>query len=247
MEAIAPRAGERFLEIGPGRGALTLPLLAAGVRLAAVEIDPALARRLRDLAGGNDRLTIVEGDILETDLAAILDRSLPPGRGVRIVGNLPYSVASPAILRLLNRADRFADLTLMVQREVADRILSPPGRRDYGVLTLLCAFHARAVRLLDLPPSSFSPPPEVHSTLLRFLPLRPPLAGAPDFTAFEKVVKAAFSERRKTLRNSLARALGREVSEIETRLLEADLAPRDRPERIDPEGFLRLARILSPR
>ena len=173
VDAIAPLRGERFLEVGPGRGAITWPLLEAGARVLAVEIDPALVRRLRQIPEASAEFTVVRGDILKVDLPDLLERELPPGRGIRAVGNLPYSVASPAILRFLSLPERFTDLTLMVQKEVADRILSPPGTRDYGVLTLLCAARASTARLLDLSPGCFQPPPEVRSTLLRFTP-RPP-------------------------------------------------------------------------
>lgn len=244
---MAPEPGQRFLEVGPGRGALTLPLLAAGVRLLAVEIDPALVRRLRSLRGPETGLTVVEGDILQAPLADLLDRELPPGREVRVAGNLPYSVASPVILRLLALSERFRDLTFMVQREVADRILAAPGGRDYGVLTLLCAYRARARRLLDLPPGCFSPPPEVSSTLLRFVPAAPEAPPPGGFDAFEKTVKAAFSGRRKTLRNSLAAGCRRDPREVEEWLRRAKLEPGLRPEQISLEGYLDLARSGSER
>jgi len=242
--AIAPRRGERFLEVGPGRGAITWPLLAAGVRLLAVEIDPALVRRLRQIPDASADFTVVQGDILKVDLPELLDRELPPGRGIRAVGNLPYSVASPAILRLLSLSERFADLTLMVQKEVADRILSPPGTRDYGVLTLLCGARALSARLLDLPPGCFDPPPEVHSTLVRFTP-RPPLFPSREgYATFAAVVKAAFSSRRKRIRNSLSAGAALSTPQTEAWLRSAGLDPAARPEEIPLEGYLELARHL---
>ncbi len=245
--AIAPRPGDRFLEVGPGRGAITWPLLAAGARVAAVEIDGALVRRLRQIPERGAPFTVVRGDILKADLEELLDRDLPPGRGIRGVGNLPYSVATPAILRLLALGDRFLDLTLMVQREVAERILARPGGREYGVLTLLCACRAEASRLLDLSPGCFEPPPEVHSTLLRFAPLSPPLLSADAYAPFAAVVKAAFSSRRKRIRNSLAGGARLPVAEADAWIEAAGLDPASRAEEIPLAGFLALARRLPAR
>jgi 16S rRNA (adenine1518-N6/adenine1519-N6)-dimethyltransferase len=247
VEAIAPRRGERFFEVGPGRGAITWPLLEAGVRLLAVEIDPALVRRLRQIPEASAEFTVVRGDILTVDLPDLLDRELPPGRGIRAVGNLPYSVATPAILRLLSLPERFTDLTLMVQMEVADRILSPPGTRDYGVLTLLCAGRAVPERLLDLPPGCFQPPPEVHSTLLRFTPRPPLFPSGEGFATFAAVVKAAFSSRRKRIRNSLSGGAGLPVAQAEAWLKSAGVDPTARPEEIPLEGYLELARHVPER
>ena len=247
VDAIAPRRGERFLEVGPGRGAITWPLLAAGARLLAVEIDPALVRRLRQIPDASAEFTVVRGDILKVDLPELLDRELPPGRGIRAVGNLPYSVASPAILKLLSLPERFTDLTLMVQKEVADRILSPPGTRDYGVLTLLCACRALPARLLDLSPGCFQPPPEVRSTLVRFVP-RPPLFPAEEgFATVAAVVKAAFSARRKRIRNSLSGGAALPVAQAEAWLASAGLDSAVRPEEIPLEGYLELARRVPER
>jgi 16S rRNA (adenine1518-N6/adenine1519-N6)-dimethyltransferase len=241
IEAISPRRGERFFEVGPGRGALTTPLLEAGAMILALEIDPRLVRRLESLPA-SENLRIVAGDVLRVDLAALLERELPPGRGLRGVGNLPYSVASPAILRLLDLSDRFEDLTLMVQREVGDRILSPPGRRAYGILTLLCGVHAEAVRLLDLPPGCFSPPPEVHSTLLRFKPRPSPLASGTEGAIFERLVKAAFSTRRKKIRNSLSGGMRLPPEQVAEWLESAGLDPAARAEDVSLEGYVELAR-----
>ena len=241
VEAISPRRGERIFEVGPGRGALTAPLLETGAKILALEVDPRLVGRLESLPG-SENLRIVEGDVLRVDLASLFERELPPGRGLRAVGNLPYSVASPAILRLLALSDRFEDLTLMVQREVGDRILSPPGSRDYGILTLLCACRAEAFRMLDLPPGCFFPPPEVHSTLLRFTPRPSPFASSREAATFERVVKAAFSSRRKKIRNSLSGGSRLPPEKVDEWLEAAGLDPAARPEDVPLEGYLELAR-----
>jgi 16S rRNA (adenine1518-N6/adenine1519-N6)-dimethyltransferase len=247
VAAIAPRPGELFLEVGPGRGAITWPILEAGARILAVEIDPLLVRRLRQIPPAGAPFTVVRGDILRVDLEDLLDRELPPGRGIRGVGNLPFSVASPAILRLLSLSGRFSDLTLMVQKEVADRILAAPGGREYGVLTLLCGCRASCARLLDLPPGCFDPPPEVHSTLLRFTPRPPVFLSEGQYAAFAWVLKAAFSSRRKRIKNSLSAGAALPVADARAWLEAAGIDPAARPEEVPLERFLELARNVPRR
>ena len=247
VAAIAPLPGQRFLEVGPGRGALTFPLLSAGARVVALELDRSLAEGLTRRMAGEARLSVVVGDILDADLGSLVQSPLLAGPGVRVAGNLPYSVSSPAILRLLQAADLFADFTLMVQREVADRILASEGSRIFGVMTLLCAARATCRRLLDLSPSCFTPPPAVHSTLLHFTPRPSPFLTPSEADGFERVVKAAFSARRKMLRNTLALGLKMEVDLAEAAARESGLNPEDRPERIPLQGYLELTRHLKGR
>ena len=244
VEAIAPLPGQRILEVGPGRGALTFPLLAAGASILAVELDRVLTERLRAKKVPAGSLTVVEGDILRVDLRDLVGRHLPGKAGVRVVGNLPYSVASPALRRLLPGSDLFSDWTVMVQREVADRILASPGSRLFGVLTLLCQCRAVPRRLFDLPPSCFTPPPRVMSTLLHFASRPSPFDSSTHETAFQRGVKAAFSSRRKMLKNTLQAALRLPAAEADAALRAAGLNPADRPEQIPLEGYLELARHL---
>jgi 16S rRNA (adenine1518-N6/adenine1519-N6)-dimethyltransferase len=245
VQAVSPAPGQCFLEVGPGRGALTLPLCAAGARILAVEVDDALARLLRDQTPSQEALRVVQADILKIDLDAVISETFPEGGPIRVVGNLPYSVASPALHRLLKRADLFRDWTFMVQKEVADRILAAPGSRLFGVMTLLCEVRATSRRMLDLPPSCFSPPPEVHSTLLHFAPRAELLVPEPEMAAFTRVVKAAFAARRKMLRNTLAASLRLETGTIEGVLRDAGLKGEERPERIPLEGYVELSRRLA--
>jgi 16S rRNA (adenine1518-N6/adenine1519-N6)-dimethyltransferase len=196
VAAIDPKPDEAFLEIGPGHGALTRPLAERARRVTAYEIDRDLAAELRAAALPN--VTIVEGDVLDQ----------PPPAAVgpqRVAGNLPYNVASPIMFRLIDWTRRgvpLVDATLMLQREVADRLLARPGSRDYGVLTVLVGHRASADRVLDLPPGAFRPAPKVHSSVvrLRFHPADP---AVDDEEVFERVVKKAFSQRRKMLANAL--------------------------------------------
>jgi 16S rRNA (adenine1518-N6/adenine1519-N6)-dimethyltransferase len=195
VAAIAPRPDETFLEIGPGRGALTLPLAARAGRVVAVEIDEALASRLSQQAPPN--VTIVHGDALAVDLASLV----PPG--ARVAGNLPYYISSPLLRRLLDLRGRVRDLHVMVQEEVARRVASPPGSKEYGILSVLFALWADLDIPLRFPPGAFEPPPKVHSAVLRVRFRAEPRAQVPDLQAFERLVQTAFTRRRRTLENNL--------------------------------------------
>ena len=199
IAAIDPQPTDRVLEIGPGPGALTVRLAPRVAHLAAVEIDRDAIDALRPLLPAN--VEIVEADFLELDLAGLL------GEGpVRIVGNLPYNISSPILFRLIDAARQFGtvpDATLMVQREVADRIEAHPGSGDYGPLAIAVQLHADVRRVLTLPPGAFRPRPKVHSAVigLRFRPSPVPVA---DERLFQSMVRSIFTQRRKTLANSLA-------------------------------------------
>ena len=214
MTALAPTAGDVFLEIGPGTGALTLPLAETGVPILAVEIDRKLVQDLAQRVPPN--VTVVAGDVLTTDVLAYLTGlqpqrpphetgAAPPQRRYRVVGNLPYYIASPILFRLLDfhrTRGLFADATVMLQREVADRLLAKPGSKAYGVLTVMLTMHATVTRVMDLPAGAFSPPPKVRSSVVQ-LAFRAPVARVSDEALFERMVKAMFGQRRKTLVNAL--------------------------------------------
>jgi 16S rRNA (adenine1518-N6/adenine1519-N6)-dimethyltransferase len=195
IATIAPRADETFLEIGPGAGALTLPLAAVARRVVAVELDRALAERLRARAPVN--VGVVQGDALEVDLASLV----PPG--ARLVGNLPYYVSSPLLRRFLALRAHVRDLHVMLQEEVARRVASAPGSKEYGILSVLYALWAEVDLPLRFGPGAFEPPPKVSSAVLhaRFLPA--PRAEVPDAERFERLLQTAFARRRRTLENNL--------------------------------------------
>ncbi len=242
--AFGPRAGDRVLEVGPGRGVLTQRLAGRVGSLVAVEIDPALARALRQELGASSSVEIVEADVLKVDLGALLERlGATPARRARVIANLPYSIATAVILRLLEERALLVDLLVLVQREVAERITSPPGRKAYGGLSVLCQARARVEALLRLRPGSFRPIPKVDSELLRLTVREPALAAAPG--ALEALLRTAFAQRRKTLLNNLARlkdprgvAIGARAAEVLIR--SAGLDPGVRPEEIPVDGFLAL-------
>jgi 16S rRNA (adenine1518-N6/adenine1519-N6)-dimethyltransferase len=240
VDAIAPQPGDRFLEIGPGPGVLTTRLAARAGHVTAIEIDRDLAAGLRETLPAN--VEVVTADILDVDLAEHL------GAGpVRVAGNLPYNISSPILFKLLSAgAERpgLQDATLMLQREVADRLVAPPGTKDYGVLTIFTAARADVRRLLTLPPGAFRPAPKVHSAVVRltFVPSRVPPEVEP---AFERLVRVIFMQRRKTLANALrpfAEPLGRDARAA---LAEAGIDPAARPETLDLAALVRLAAVLA--
>jgi 16S rRNA (adenine1518-N6/adenine1519-N6)-dimethyltransferase len=243
LHAIAPQPDETFLEIGPGRGELTLPLAARARRVVAFEIDRDLVRLLRASAPPN--LVIVEGDFLHTSDDSL--RSLLDGAGaLRIAGNLPYNVASPILFKLAKLADAGLTATdgiVMLQREVADRLAAAPGTRDYGLLSVLIGRRAAVERLLALPPGAFRPPPKVRSALMR-LTFHAPDPPASNEASFEQVVKSVFTHRRKTLKNALAASPGTQTLALPEILARAGLDGRRRPETLSIEELVLLSNYL---
>lgn len=232
VRAIDPQPDENFVEIGPGRGALTWPLAARSRSVTAFEIDRDLVGELRAMAPAN--VTIVEGDFLSPE-------SRIPTRdsgALRVAANLPYNVASPILFKLIGLRDEgvpIADATVMLQREVADRLLAAPGTKDYGALTVLVRHSASVARVLNLPPGAFRPVPRVHSSVVRlaFHAADPPVR---DRAAFAGLVQAVFTRRRKTIRNAL-----RAYEPAGGRLLPSWLDPQRRPETLTVGEFARLA------
>ena len=238
IRAIDPVGSDAFVEIGPGRGALTRPLAAQAGRVTAVEIDRDLASDLRAAALPN--VSIVEGDFLELARSA-----LPSDPGLRIAGNLPYNVAAPILFTLVDwfgGTGTLTDATLMLQREVADRLVAAPGTREYGVLTVLIGHSAQVKRLLALPPGAFRPPPKVHSALvqLRFHAPDPPVR---DLSVFRGLVQAVFTRRRKTLANAL---LAFRESSPQPALERAGIDGKRRPETLTIAEFARLSDEMEP-
>jgi 16S rRNA (adenine1518-N6/adenine1519-N6)-dimethyltransferase len=234
-------AGDTFLEIGPGRGALTKPLAPLVRRLVAVEIDRDLAALLP--AKVPDHVRVVQGDFLDVDLAELLREEPHP---VRVIGNLPYNVSSPILFKLLHAAEHgrlLSDATLMLQKEVVDRLVATPGQSDYGVLSIQVALLADVERVLTLPPGAFRPPPKVTSAVVRFR-FRPPLADVGNQATFERLVRGVFLQRRKTLANALkpvAHTFDRTSTEL---LAQSGLDPTRRPETLTVEEFARLSRAV---
>jgi 16S rRNA (adenine1518-N6/adenine1519-N6)-dimethyltransferase len=217
------------LEIGPGRGAITLPLLKAGATVTAIEKDDALAERL------SDRLTIINEDFLRAEL--------PAGKW-KVVGNLPYAVATPILQKLL-LWDGWDEAILMFQKEVAERVCAPVGGADYGLLRLSVLLRAQAELLFTLPPGAFAPPPKVESAVVRLRRLPKPVLGAEEERAFWRPVKAAFQQRRKVAAKTIAGVLGIGKERVEAELEKLGLRKDARPETIPFEAWLALGRALA--
>jgi len=239
VAVIAPDRDDRFVEIGPGPGSLTLRLAPRVGRLTAIEIDRDLAAGLRPKLPAN--ADIIVADVLQTDFEDLI------GDGpVRIAGNLPYNISSPILFMLLRAARQGAaitDATLMLQFEVAERLTAPVGTKEYGVLTILTMLHASVTRLLTLPPGAFRPMPQVRSAVVR-LRFRPPAVALDDEARFERLVRTIFTQRRKTLLNALrpfADAEGRDAASI---VAAAGIDPRRRPETLELTELARLASAL---
>ena len=241
IAAIGVSADDTFLEVGPGRGALTLALAPRVAGIVAVEIDRDLAAALPSRMPPNVR--IVQGDFLRTDIEEVLHATALP---VRVVGNLPYNVASPILFRLLHAAQhgkRFRDATLMLQKEVADRLCAVAGQDGYGGLAIQVSLLADVDRLLTLPPGAFRPAPKVMSTVVR-LRFREPMAEVGDPAAFERMVRGLFLQRRKTLLNAL-RPIADSQGQVAAQVIElAGLDPSRRPETLTVPEMARVARAV---
>jgi 16S rRNA (adenine1518-N6/adenine1519-N6)-dimethyltransferase len=227
VEAIAPAREDAVVEIGPGEGALTRPLLERLERLTAIELDRDLAASLRR-EFPPQRLSVVGADALDFDFSA-----LPVG--VRVVGNLPYNISTPLLFHLARYADRVRDMHFLLQKEVVDRMVARPSTPDYGRLSVMLQVRFAMAKLFEVGPGAFRPPPKVDSALVRLVPL----PGKPDCdaTQLERIVRGAFSARRKTLRN----ALPLKAEDY----LALRLDPKLRPENLAPADYVRVARLLS--
>jgi 16S rRNA (adenine1518-N6/adenine1519-N6)-dimethyltransferase len=198
VDAIAPKPGEALVEIGPGLGAMTDPLVARCARLTVIELDRDLAERLRK----RPELEVIESDVLQVDFAAL---AAARGQRLRIVGNLPYNISTPILFHLLAAVDHVVDQHFMLQKEFVDRMAAAPGNKDYGRLSVMLQWRYDIESVLEVPPESFDPPPRVDSAVVRMQPL--PLVRAVDADLLEQLVRVAFSQRRKLLRNTLGRWL----------------------------------------
>jgi len=237
VTAIAPRASERFLEIGPGSGALTRPLLERGARVTAIEVDRDLAARLKRWdASDSGALQIIEADALTHPVEPLIEAA---GQALRVIGNLPYNLSTPLLFHLTAPTTGIHDLHLLLQREVVDRMAAEPGSRIYGRLSVMIQARCRIEPLFEVPPGAFSPPPQVTSRFVRLIPHAVPPLGDTDTECLSRVVAAAFAQRRKTLRNALRGLID------DAGMAAADIDPGSRAERIDLAGYGRLARVLE--
>lgn len=230
--AVNPRPDDHLVEIGPGEGVMTAAFMKPEALLDAVEIDRDLATSLRQRFAGRPRFRLHQADALKFDFA-----TLSRGEKLRIVGNLPYNISTPLLFHLFASARIIEDMHFMLQREVIDRLCAEPGEPDYGRLGIMARYHCRAEKLFEVGPESFYPPPKVISAIVRLVPHEHPPVDA-DPATLGQVVATAFSQRRKTLRNSLKSLFD------ETALQETGIDPGARAETLSLEQYARLARRL---
>lgn len=235
------------IEIGPGAGALTLPLAEKAGHLVAVELDEKLIEPLRIKTFGMDNVEIIEGDILETDLDELIEsRKKECGLSyVRVVGNLPYYITTPIIMKLLETAHGIDSITVMMQKEVGDRIAAEPGTRQSGAITYPVCYHARVSKVAEAPSECFYPAPKVDSVVLRLDILEEPPVKTRDADFMIKCVKAGFSQRRKTLLNSLSSMEGMDKDRVSRALERADIDKSRRAETLSLAEFAKLADYLQ--
>jgi 16S rRNA (adenine1518-N6/adenine1519-N6)-dimethyltransferase len=231
VEAVAPAIGERIVEVGPGRGALTWSLLARAKDMDVVEIDRDLARVLMEDSRAEGHLRVHIENVLDTDFLSLRGNGGP----LRIVGNLPYNISTPLLFRLLKQRAAIGDMHFMLQKEVVDRMAAPPGGKDYGRLTVMLAAYAEVEALFDVGPGAFQPRPQVWSAIVRLRPTAGPRFDIGNDGVLRTVVTAAFSHRRKTLRNGLKGLLT--AADIEA----CGIDPGMRPETLTPAQFGLLA------
>jgi 16S rRNA (adenine1518-N6/adenine1519-N6)-dimethyltransferase len=234
LRAIDPQPGDNLIEIGPGEGALTLPLLRACQNLTAIELDRDLLAPLQQRAISIGRLEIINADILEFDL-----ESLPMEGPLRLVGNLPYNISTPLMFHLLESVSRIRDMHFMLQKEVAQRIVAGPGDRHYGRLSVMLQYRCECQYLFEVAPECFRPPPKVDSAVIRLLPLAAPAYDVGDYATFSSIVQTAFGQRRKTIGNSLKGLLSRQL------IADCGIDPGLRAENLALADFASLSRARA--
>lgn len=237
VKVIGPRPGDHLIEIGPGLGAITVPLLAHGIELDVIELDRDLIQDLERIEPPGDAiLRIHNADALATDIRALSRH----GRKLRIVGNLPYNISTPLLFHFIAQLDCIEDMHFMLQKEVVDRMAAGPGGREYGRLSVMVQYHCQVQRLFTIGPEAFSPQPKIDSSIVRLIPHQKPGIGARDYGAFSLLVETAFAYRRKTLRNAL-RGLATDEA-----FASAGIDPSLRAEQLQPVEFVRLSEAISP-
>ncbi len=234
IQSINPKDGERLIEIGPGLGALTCPLLSHTGQLDVIELDRDIIPKLQLNCGTRGQLTIHQCDVLQFDFAKLFT----DGRPLRLIGNLPYNISTPIIFHLVNYAQHIHDMHFMLQKEVVQRLGASPGSADYSRLSVMTQYYFKVSPLFLVPPEAFSPRPKVDSAIVRLRPHKTPPVKIHNEEAFRKMINQAFSQRRKTLRNVLKSEC--HIAQIEA----ANLDPGQRAEQLSLQDFARLFNII---
>ena len=235
VSSLQAKPGQHFVEIGPGQGALTEPLLKQGVNLDVVELDRDLVGLLARQFDRYPNLNIHSADALKFDFSALAEH----GEKLRIIGNLPYNISTPLMFHLLESADCVEDMHFMLQKEVVDRICATPGGKEYGRLSIMMQYYCTAEHLFDVGPESFDPAPKVMSAIIRLVPHRQPPVQVNDLAKFKAIVTQAFSQRRKTIRNSLKKSI------IEADFDALAIDPKLRAENLSLHDFARISNWVT--
>jgi len=235
LSNIQANSGEHWVEIGPGLGAITEPLLQKQVLLDVVELDRDLVKVLSERFSLHENFTIHSADALAFDFAALATA----GEKLRIIGNLPYNISTPLLFHLLESTNCIEDMHFMLQKEVVDRMCAEPGTKKYGRLSVMIQYYCETELIFDVPPESFNPIPKVMSSIVRLTPYQKPPVDIEDIYKLNKVVTTAFSQRRKTIRNSLKKLI------TEEQIIALDIDPSLRAESISLAEFARLSYLIE--
>ena len=250
LEGIVEAAGvtdtDCVLEIGPGIGSLTQYLAESAMKVVAVEIDRGLIPVLQDTLSEYDNVTVINEDVLKVDIDQIV-KEYNGGRPIKVVANLPYYITTPIIMKLFESGAPIESITVMVQKEVADRMSAPPGNKDYGSLSLAVSFYSEAETVMDVPPSSFIPQPGVGSAVVKLTRNEEPRVKVKDDKYLFEIIRTSFNQRRKTLSNSLSNnpSLGVSRQEVQDALLKMGIDEKARGEILSLEQFAELSDILQ--
>jgi 16S rRNA (adenine1518-N6/adenine1519-N6)-dimethyltransferase len=238
IDSIDPQADDRLLEIGPGQAALTRPLASSGAQLDCVELDRDLAAYLEKEFKGNDKVTIHQQDVLKFDLASLQDGD-EQAQKFRVIGNLPYNISTPVMFHLLKSHQLIADMIFMLQLEVVQRLVAKPGNKNYGRLGLMAQYYCEIEHLFNVPSAAFTPQPSVSSAIVRLKPHQQFPVLARDVGCLQMVIRTAFNQRRKTLKNSLRNLIS--IDSLEQ--LPIDLGQR--PEKLSLADFVLISDLLN--
>ncbi len=237
--AIDPRPGDRIVEIGPGQGALTFPLLDRHGTMTAIEFDRDLLEPLTAAAKSHGELTLINSDVMNVDFTALAAGTPAVDERIRLVGNLPYNLSSPILFHALDHAAVVRDMHFMLQKEVVDRMAAGPGSKVYGRLSVMLQAYCTVTALFMVPPGAFRPPPKVDSAVVRLVPHPPERVGIDDPRRFADIVRAAFGQRRKTLRNALSKVCTAHD------IVRAGVDPQSRAEQLAVADFIALANLAA--
>lgn len=232
LKAIRPSSSDNLIEIGPGQGALTKPLLKHVDHLTVIEIDKDLHPIIQALPGASEKLTLIDADALKIDYGQL-------GQDLKVVGNLPYNISTPLIIQLLHHAYHIQDMIFMLQKEVVERLVAAPGSKDFGRLSVMVQYYCQTELLFTVPPEVFYPKPKVDSAVVRLTPYEKSPYPNIDFKLLEDVVRQAFSMRRKTLANNLKKWMT--AGDIES----INIDPRQRPEQISIKDYVQIAKFIT--